>query len=67
MGHYWISGRSAAWHAPPAHQRWFGTKRECQVALNEAITALRSGTLVQPARRMMASFPVEEWLSGGAG
>ena len=53
---------SAGWHAPPAHQGWFRTKRECQVALNEAITALRSGTLVQPARRMMASFPVEECL-----
>jgi Arm DNA-binding domain len=29
----------------------FRTKRECQAALNEAISALRSGTLVQPSRR----------------
>jgi len=40
----------------------FRTKRECQVALNEAISALRSGSLVQPSRRTVASFLVEEWL-----
>ena len=40
----------------------FRTKRECQAALNEAISALRSGTLVQPSRRTVASFLVEEWL-----
>jgi hypothetical protein len=40
----------------------FRTKRECQAALNEAISALRSGTLVQPSRRTVASFLGEEWL-----
>jgi integrase len=40
----------------------FRTKRECQAALNEAISALRLGTLVQPSRRTVASFLVEEWL-----
>jgi integrase len=40
----------------------FRTKRECQAALNEAISALRSGTLVQPSRRTVASFLAEEWL-----
>jgi integrase len=40
----------------------FRTKRECQAALNEAISALRSGTLVQPSRRTVASFLVGEWL-----
>jgi integrase len=40
----------------------FRTKRECQAALNEAISALRSGMLVQPSRRTVASFLVEEWL-----
>jgi hypothetical protein len=40
----------------------FRTKCECQAALNEAISALRSGTLVQPSRRTVASFLVEEWL-----
>jgi Arm DNA-binding domain len=39
----------------------FRTKRECQAALNEAIAALRSGTLVQPSRRTVASF---WWRSG---
>jgi hypothetical protein len=34
--------------------------------LYEVISALRSGTLVQSARRTVASFLVEEWLSGGA-
>jgi hypothetical protein len=40
----------------------FRTKRECQAALNEAVSALRSGTLVAPSRRTVASFLVEEWL-----
>jgi hypothetical protein len=40
----------------------FRTKRECQAALNEAISALRSGTLVQPSRGTVASFLMEEWL-----
>jgi hypothetical protein len=40
----------------------FATKRECQAALNEAISALRSGTLVQPSRQTVASFLVGEWL-----
>jgi hypothetical protein len=39
----------------------FRTKRECQAALNEAISALRSGTLVQPSRRTVARF---WWRSG---
>jgi integrase len=40
----------------------FRTKRECQAALNEAIAALRAGTLVEPSRRTVGRFLVDEWL-----
>jgi integrase len=40
----------------------FTTKRECQVALNEALAALRAGTFVEPSTRTLGSFLVDEWL-----
>jgi len=40
----------------------FKTRRECQAALNEALTALRAGAFVEPSRRTLGSFLVEEWL-----
>jgi site-specific recombinase XerC len=40
----------------------FRTKRECQQALNEALSTLRTGTFVEPSQRTVAGFLVEEWL-----
>jgi integrase len=40
----------------------FRTKRECQVALNEAIAAVQGGTFVEPSKRTVRSFLLEEWL-----
>jgi integrase len=40
----------------------FRTKKECQQALNEALSALRTGTFVEPSQRTVAKFLVEEWL-----
>jgi integrase len=40
----------------------FKTKRECQAALNDALAALRVGTLVKPSKRTLESFLVGEWL-----
>jgi integrase len=40
----------------------FRTKRECQEALNEALAALRTGTLVEPSQRTLGVFLVDEWL-----
>jgi Arm DNA-binding domain len=40
----------------------FKTKRECQAALNDALAALRAGTLVKPSKRTLESFLVGEWL-----
>jgi integrase len=40
----------------------FRTKKECQQALNEALSALRTGTFVEPSQRTVARFLVEEWL-----
>jgi integrase len=40
----------------------FRTKRECQQALNEALSTLRTGTFVEPSQRSVAGFLVEEWL-----
>lgn len=40
----------------------FKTRRECQAALNEALTALRSGAFVEPSKRTLGSFLVDEWL-----
>jgi hypothetical protein len=40
----------------------FRTKRECQAALNEAIAGVQDGTFVEPSRRTVRSFVVEEWL-----
>jgi integrase len=39
----------------------FKTKRECQAALNDALAALRAGTLVKPSKRTLESFLVGEW------
>jgi integrase len=40
----------------------FKTKRECQAALNDALAALRAGTFVEPSKRTLESFLVDEWL-----
>jgi integrase len=40
----------------------FRTKRECQAALNDAIAAVQGGTFVEPSRRTVRSFLLEEWL-----
>jgi hypothetical protein len=40
----------------------FRTKRECQAALNEAIAAVQGGTFVEPSRRTVRGFLLEEWL-----
>jgi integrase len=40
----------------------FRTKKQCQQALNEALSALRTGTFVEPSQRTVAGFLVEEWL-----
>jgi integrase len=40
----------------------FRTKRECQVALNAAIVAVQGGTFVEPSRRTVGSFLLDEWL-----
>jgi integrase len=39
-------------------RRW----KECQAALNEALTALRTGMFVEPSKRTVASFLTDEWL-----
>jgi integrase len=40
----------------------FRTKKECRDALVEAQAALRSGTFVEPSKRTIRSFLVDEWL-----
>jgi hypothetical protein len=40
----------------------FKTKRECQAALNDALAALRAGTFVEPSKRTLERFLVDEWL-----
>jgi Arm DNA-binding domain len=40
----------------------FRPKRECQAALNVAISAVQGGTFVEPSRRTVRSFLVDEWL-----
>jgi integrase len=40
----------------------FRTKRECQAALNEAIAAVQGGTFVEPSKRTVRSFLLDEWL-----
>jgi integrase len=39
-------------------RRW----KECQAALNDALSAMRVGTFVEPSRRTVASFLTDEWL-----
>ena len=38
----------------------FRTKRECQEALNEALTRLREGTFVRSSPRELGAFLVDE-------
>jgi integrase len=40
----------------------FKTKRECQAALNDALAAPRAGTFVEPSKRTLERFLVDEWL-----
>jgi integrase len=40
----------------------YWTKRECQTALNEAIVAVQGGTFVEPSKRTVRSFLLDEWL-----
>ena len=40
----------------------FRTRKECLQALNDVIAAARAGTFVEPAKRTVESFLVEEWL-----
>jgi integrase len=40
----------------------FRTKRECQRALNAAISAVQGGTFVEPSRRTVRSLLLDEWL-----
>jgi integrase len=40
----------------------FRTKRECQKALNEAIAAVQAGMFVEPSKRTVRSFLLDEWL-----
>jgi integrase len=40
----------------------FRTRKECLQALNDVIAAARAGTFVEPAKRTLESFLVEEWL-----
>jgi integrase len=40
----------------------FRTKRECQAALNAAISAVQGGTFVEPSGRTVRSFLLDEWL-----
>jgi integrase len=38
------------------------TKRECRAALNDALVAPRAGTFVEPSKRTLERFLVDEWL-----
>ena len=40
----------------------FRTRRECEAALNEVLSALRAGTFVEASKRTVASFVRDEWL-----
>jgi hypothetical protein len=65
-------GTTWTWHlgvVDPATGRWrqltkggFRTRREAQAALNEAKTALRSGTFVEPSRLTLGAFLTDQWL-----
>jgi len=65
-------GRTYTWYlfvADPAtgkpRQRSKGgyrTKRECQAALNDALSTVRTGTFVEASRRTTGSFLRDEWL-----
>jgi integrase len=40
----------------------YETKKECQAALNDALTALRIGTFVESSKRTVARYLLDEWL-----
>jgi hypothetical protein len=40
----------------------YRTKRECQAALNDALTTVRTGTFVEASKRTTGSFLRDEWL-----
>ena len=40
----------------------YRTKRECQAALNDALTTIRTGTFVEVSKRTTGSFLRDEWL-----
>jgi hypothetical protein len=40
----------------------YRTKRECQAALNDALSTIRTGTFVEASRRTTGSFLRDEWL-----
>jgi integrase len=40
----------------------YRTKRECQAALNDALSTVRTGTFVEASRRTMGRFLRDEWL-----
>jgi hypothetical protein len=40
----------------------YRTKRECQAALNEALSTVRTGTFVEASKRTTVSFLRDEWL-----
>ena len=42
----------------------FRTRKEARDALLEAQAALRSGTFVEPSKRTVGSFLLQEWLPG---
>jgi hypothetical protein len=42
----------------------YRTKRECQAALNDALSTIRTGTFVEASKRTTGSFLRDEWLPG---
>jgi hypothetical protein len=40
----------------------YRTKRDCQAALNDALTTVRTGTFVEASKRTTGSFLRDEWL-----
>jgi integrase len=57
-------GRAGPEHgpAPPGPKGGFRTRKEARDALLQAQAALRSGTFVEPSRRTVSSYLLEEWL-----
>jgi integrase len=65
-------GRTYTWYLfvpdpatgkPRQHSKGgYRTKRECQAALNDALSTIRTGTFVEASKRTMGSFLRDEWL-----